>query len=67
VRHDRVALAFTCGAVALLIAFAGWLLLVESNDDDYPAETPDDPEWWPAFERDLETWTRQARVPSGHR
>ncbi len=67
VRHDRLTLAFTCGAVALLIAFACWLLLVEPDDHDYPAATPNDPEWWPAFERDFEMWTREARVPSGHR
>jgi len=66
-RHDRVALAFTCVAVALLLAFASWLLLVEPDDDDYPADTPDEPEWWPAFERDFEAWSRRARVPSGHR
>jgi phenylalanyl-tRNA synthetase alpha chain len=25
----------------------------EEEDDDHPGETPDEPEWWPAFEREL--------------
>jgi hypothetical protein len=64
--HDRPALALTCVAVMLLIAVASWLLLVEPDDDD-PGETPDEPEWWPGFERELEAWTRQSRVPAGPR
>jgi hypothetical protein len=66
VSHDRPALALTCVATAFLIVLSTWLLLVE-EDDDYPGETPHEPEWWPAFERDLEAWTRQARVPTGPR
>jgi hypothetical protein len=65
-RHERPALALTCVAVTLLIALASWLLLVEP-DDGYPGETPDEPEWWPAFERELEVWTRRSRVPTGPR
>ncbi len=65
-RHERAALALTCVAVTVLIAVTSWLLLVEP-DDDGPGETPDDPEWWPAFERELEVWTRRSRVPVGPR
>jgi hypothetical protein len=61
--HDRVALALTCVAVTLLLALATWLLLVE-QDDDGSIGTPDEPEWWPAFERELEAWTRRPRVPT---
>ena len=57
-------LTLTCFAATLLIALASWLLLVE-EDDDYPGETPDEPEWWPAFERELDAWTRRTRVPVG--
>jgi len=62
--HQRLALALTCAAAALLLGFATWLLLVEPDDHD-PSGTPDEPQWWPAFERELEAWTRRARVPSG--
>jgi hypothetical protein len=64
VSRGRTGLALTCFAATLLIAFASWLLLVE-EDDDYPGETPDEPEWWPAFERELDDWTRSTRVPAG--
>ena len=66
VSRDRTGLALTCFAVVLLIAFASWLLLVE-EDDDHPGETPHEPEWWPAFERELDAWTRRSRVPVGPR
>ncbi len=65
-RHQQAALALTCLAVSILLAIASWVLLVEA-DDDGPDEIPDDPEWWPAFERQLEDWTRQRRVPAGPR
>jgi len=65
VRYQRPALLITCGVVALLVGFVAWLLLVEEADDDYPPQTPGEPEWWPAFERELEEWTRTTRVPSG--
>jgi hypothetical protein len=64
--HDRTGLAFTCIAVTLLIAIASWLVLVEP-DDDGSTEAPDEPEWWPAFERELETWTRRSRLPAHRR
>jgi len=64
--HQRLALALTCGAAALLLGFATWVLLVEP-DDRYPSDTPDEPEWWPAFERELEAWTQRRHVPSGTR
>ena len=64
--HQRLALALTCIAAALLLGFATWVLLVEP-DDHYPSDTPDEPEWWPAFERELEAWTQRARVSSGTR
>jgi hypothetical protein len=62
---SRTTLALTCLAAAALIAFATWLVLVEA-DDGGSAERPDEPEWWPAFERDLDEWTR-GRVPTGGR
>jgi hypothetical protein len=65
VPYHRPGLLLTCGVVALLIGFVAWLLLVEEADDDYPLETPGEPEWWPAFERELEEWIRTTRVPSG--
>jgi hypothetical protein len=64
-QHGRAALALTCLAVAFLLAAASWLLLVEP-DDDGTIEGPDEPEWWPAFERELEEWTR-GRVSLGGR
>ena len=64
VSRDRMGLTLTCFAATLLIALASWLLLVE-EDDDYPGETPDEPEWWPAFERELDEWKRSTRVPAG--
>jgi hypothetical protein len=64
VSRDRMGLALTCFAATLLIALASWLLLVE-EDDDYPGATPDEPEWWPAFERELDEWKRSTRVPAG--
>jgi hypothetical protein len=64
-QHGRAALALTCLAVSLLLAAASWLLLVEP-DDGGPDDAPDEPEWWPAFERELEEWTR-GRVPLGGR
>jgi hypothetical protein len=63
--HGRAALALTCLAVAFLLAAASWLLLVEP-DDGGSDDAPDEPEWWPAFERELEEWTR-GRVPLGGR
>ena len=66
VSGDRTGLVLTCFGVSLLIAFASWLLLVE-EDDDHPGETPHEPEWWPAFERELDAWTRRSRVPAGRR
>ena len=65
VTYQRPGLLLTCGVVALLVGFVAWLLLVEEADDDYPPQTPDEPEWWPAFERELEEWIRTSRVPSG--
>jgi drug/metabolite transporter (DMT)-like permease len=65
VTYQRPGLLVTCGVVALLVGFVAWLLLVEEADDDYPLQTPGEPEWWPAFERELEEWTRTTRVPSG--
>jgi hypothetical protein len=62
VKYQRPALALICAVVALVHGFAAWLLLVEA-DDDYRNETPDEPEWWPAFERELEAWRRNMRVP----
>jgi hypothetical protein len=64
--HQPITLALTCLAVSVLIAVASWVLLVES-DDDGPEEIPDDPEWWPAFERELADWSRRRRVPAGPR
>ena len=64
VAHQRIGLALTCAATAFLIALASWLLLVE-EDDDYPDETPDEPKWWPDFERQFHDWTRRTRVPAG--
>jgi len=64
--YQRPAFALTCIAAALLLGFATWVLLVEPNDH-YPSDTPDEPEWWPHFERELEAWTQRARVPSGTR
>jgi MFS family permease len=65
-RHGRVALALTCLAVILLLALAAWLLLIE-RDEGGPGEAPDEPEWWPAFERELDEWTRRSRVPAHRR
>jgi uncharacterized membrane protein YfcA len=64
--YSPPALAATCVGVALLIAFAAWLLSVEPDDGGYPLATPDEPEWWPAFEREFEEWTR-GRAPVGGR
>jgi hypothetical protein len=66
VGRDPAALGLTCVATWFLIALSSWLLLVE-EDDDYPGEAPDEPEWWPAFERELAVWTRHWRVPTGPR
>ena len=60
----RLGLATTCVVAALLIGCAAWLLLVEADDDGGNAELPDEPEWWPQFERDLDEWTRLRRVPT---
>ena len=60
--RDRAWLGLTCVAAALLLAVATWLLLLET-DDDYPGETPDEPAWWPGFERELREWMRTRRVP----
>lgn len=65
VTYQRPGLVLTCGVVAILVGFAAWLLLVEDADDDYPVQTPGEPEWWPAFERELEEWTRTTRTPTG--
>jgi hypothetical protein len=64
-QHGRATLALTCLAVSLLLAAASWLLLVEP-DDNGTTDGPNEPEWWPAFERELEEWTR-GRVPTGGR
>jgi hypothetical protein len=64
VGYQRIWLALTCATVALLTAFVAWLLLVESDDDDR-TDVPFEPEWWPAFERELEEWMRGSRLPSG--
>ena len=66
VTRERLSLALTCLACAFLLALASWLLLVE-EDDDYPCETPDEPTWWPDFERQLHDWADRDRVPAGHR
>jgi hypothetical protein len=63
VPHDRELLALTCLAVAVLLALASWVLLVEPDDDGHD-DTPLDPAWWPDFERDFEEWTRRPRVPT---
>jgi hypothetical protein len=65
-RHQQAPLALTCLAVGLLLAVASWVVLVEA-DDDGADEIPEDPEWWPAFERELADWSRQRRVPAGPR
>ena len=62
----RMALAPTCAATAFLLAIALWLLLVEA-DEEGDAADPDEPQWWPAFERDFEAWTQRTRVPAGPR
>lgn len=62
--YQRLGLAVTCVAAALLVALASWLLLVE-DDDDYPEETPDEPSWWPDFEQQFHDWSRRNRVPAG--
>jgi hypothetical protein len=64
-QDSQPALALTCFGAAALIAFATWLLLVEPEDDD-STDGPNEPDWWPAFERELEDWTR-GRVPTGGR
>src|SRR3954468_10765250 len=66
VSYERAWLVATCAAVALLVGFVAWLLLVEKSDDGDPSQPPTEPEWWPAFERELDEWTR-TRVPSGSR
>jgi general stress protein CsbA len=61
VDYERAELVLTCSVVASLAGFVVWLLLVE-GDDDPPAEPPDEPEWWPTFERELEEWSK-TRIP----
>jgi len=56
-------LAAMCCSIALLVGAAVWLFLVEADDGDALA-TDDDPEWWPTFERELDEWSRRARVLS---
>jgi hypothetical protein len=63
VGYQRAFLAATCGAIVLIVAGASWLLLVETDDGDAWA-TDDEPEWWPTCERELEEWSRDARVLS---
>jgi hypothetical protein len=55
----------TCLGAALLLAFATWLLLIESDDDG--ESRTDDPDWWPEFERELGIWSRRLKVPAGPR
>jgi hypothetical protein len=66
VTRERLSLVLTCVASAFLLALASWSLLVE-EDDDYPGETSDEPNWWPDFERQFHEWADRDRVPAGHR
>jgi hypothetical protein len=63
VSYQRALLAVTCGAIALVVGAAVWLMLVEADDGDTPA-TDDEPEWWPTFERELQEWARRRSVLS---
>jgi hypothetical protein len=60
-QHFRTALGPTCLAAALLFALATWLILIES-DDHGEAKSPDEPEWWPDFERELDLWSRAPKI-----
>lgn len=64
VEYNRVWLGLTCLAAMLLLTVATWLVLIETDEDDDPDEAPDDPAWWPEFERELREWARN-RVPAG--
>lgn len=57
VEYNRVWLGLTCLAAMMLVTVATWLLLIETDDDD-PGAVPDDPAWWPEFERELREWAR---------
>jgi hypothetical protein len=63
VDYQRAFLLATCGAIVLIVGGASWLLLVETDDGD-AWSADDEPEWWPTFERELEEWSRDARVLS---
>jgi hypothetical protein len=61
--------AFASRNATFLAAFAflllGALLLMRSDGDEPGGAEPDDPPWWPSFERELLEYTRRRRPPVG--